>query len=60
MSRKTGQKPRELNPADEAVPGTPGTGDDLCPHCKGSGRLDNGACPHCGGTGIIIRGIGGG
>ena len=24
-------------PGDEAAPGTPGTGEDICPQCKGSG-----------------------
>lgn len=47
------------NPGDEAPPGSPGTGEDVCPDCHGSGRRDNRACPTCGGTGKIIRGIGG-
>jgi RecJ-like exonuclease len=50
-----------LNPGDEAAPGTPGAGEDTCPKCKGSGKLDNGTpCPECGGTGKIMEGIGGG
>lgn len=48
------------NPGDEAEPGTPGTGENLCPRCGGSGRLDGGECPECGGTGKVIEGIGGG
>ena len=48
-----------MNPGDEAQPGTPGTGEDMCPRCKG--KLEGGAeCPDCGGTGVIIEGIGGG
>ena len=35
-----------LNPGDEAAPGTPGTGEAVCPDCGGSGK--------------IVRGIGGG
>jgi hypothetical protein len=27
------------NPGDEAPRGTPGTGEDVCPECKGSGRI---------------------
>lgn len=48
-----------LNPGDEAPPGTPGTGEAMCPNCKGSGRIDGGACDVCGGTGRVIEGIGG-
>jgi DnaJ-class molecular chaperone len=49
------------NPGDEATPGTPGTGEDVCPDCKGSGRNASGQpCPACGGTGKVTEGIGGG
>ena len=50
----------QMNPGDDAAPGTPGTGEDVCPDCKGSGRLRSGPCPTCGGSGKIIEGIGGG
>jgi RecJ-like exonuclease len=50
---------RAMNPGDEAAPGTPGTGEDVCPECHGSGRLQSGACRNCGGTGKVIRAIGG-
>lgn len=46
---------QNLNPGDEAAPGTPGTGEDICPLC----RIMRSRCPNCGGTGKIIRGIGG-
>ncbi|MEX0590809.1 MAG: hypothetical protein WD207_06955 [Xanthobacteraceae bacterium] len=49
----------DLNPGDQAVPGTPGTGENLCPKCAGSGRLGRNPCPNCGGTGKVIEGIGG-
>jgi hypothetical protein len=52
-------KPK-LNPGDQAEPGTPGTGENICHECKGSGRIGAAACPTCGGTGKIIEGIGGG
>lgn len=48
-----------MNPGDEAPPGTPGTGEDLCPVCHGAGRISNRPCENCGGTGKIIKGIGG-
>jgi hypothetical protein len=48
-----------MNPGDQAPPGTPGTGEDVCPRCGGSGRLGAGACPDCGGSGKVNVGIGG-
>jgi DnaJ-class molecular chaperone len=48
------------NPGDEAPRGTLGTGEDVCPQCNGSGRIDGASCSNCGGRGKIIRGIGGG
>jgi hypothetical protein len=53
------QSPAELNPGDQTVPGTPGTGENLCPKCGGRGRLDGRDCAHCGGTGRVIQGVGG-
>jgi hypothetical protein len=50
---------RQPAPGDEAPPGTPGTGEDICPECNGSGRKDGKRCQNCAGTGKIIRGIGG-
>ena len=50
-----------LNPGDEAAPGTPGAGEDICEHCGGSGNMDSGVdCEECGGSGRVVRGIGGG
>jgi hypothetical protein len=47
------------NPGDEAAPGTPGTGEAVCPACRGSGRRGGEPCENCGGSGRIIEGIGG-
>jgi hypothetical protein len=48
-------------PGDDAAPGTPGTGEDICPACNGKERLQGGAeCRTCGGTGKVIKGIAGG
>jgi DnaJ-class molecular chaperone len=41
------------NPGDEDVSGSPQTGEDICPTCKGSGTLDRKPCPDCAGTGRI-------
>ncbi len=54
------QSAEQLRPGDQGAPGTPGTGEDLCPECNGSGKLDSRPCPTCGGTGKVIQGIGGG
>jgi DnaJ-class molecular chaperone len=51
--------PQDTNPGDEAAPGTPGTGENLCRHCNGTGEHDGTPCPVCDGTGKVIEGIGG-
>ena len=50
----------KLRPGDEAPAGAPGTGEDVCPSCGGSGRKGAAACPMCAGTGRVTEGIGGG
>ena len=52
--------PPKLNPGDEAKPGAPGTGENVCPVCHGARVIDNAPCQNCGGTGVVIEGIGGG
>ena len=47
-------------PGDVAAPGTPGTGENLCRHCNGTGELDGISCPVCDGTGKIVEGLAGG
>ncbi len=50
-----------VKPGDEAAPGTPGVGEDICRKCRGTGKLENDSvCPDCGGTGKVLEGIGGG
>lgn len=46
-------------PGDEAPPGTPATGENVCRTCRGTGRVDGHRCEDCGGSGIITEGIGG-
>ncbi len=49
------------HPGDDAPPGTPGTGEDICGVCAGTGKLADGRpCPNCDGTGKVNEGIGGG
>jgi hypothetical protein len=47
-------------PGDAAAPGTPGTGENICPQLGGSGKIDGQACPECNGTGKVTTGMGGG
>jgi hypothetical protein len=49
----------DMVPGDEAAPGTPGTGEDVCPGCDGSGKVDGDTCPNCDGAGTVVRGLGG-
>ena len=49
-----------MAPGDQAPPGTPGTGEGLCPRCGGTGRIGEADCPDCAGTGKVVAGIGGG
>lgn len=57
---------RQRTPEDDPAPGAPGTGEDVCPECHGSGESRNASsgeivpCPRCDGTGRIVEGIGGG
>lgn len=48
-----------MAPGDEAPQGTPGTGENICPGCGGSGRRGTGECPSCLGLGVVTVGIGG-
>jgi len=52
--------PTPLKPGDQSTPGTPGSGENLCPACQGSGICNGTTCTTCGGTGKVIEGIGGG
>ncbi len=57
---------RQHTPYDDPEPGTPGTGQDVCPECGGTGKTLNKttgnsaeqSCERCDGTGKIIEGIG--
>ena len=50
----------DLAPGDAASPDTPNAGEDLCPDCSGSGKMDGGECPTCQGSGTLVEGVGGG
>jgi DnaJ-class molecular chaperone len=46
---------RSPDRGEEAPPGTPGTGEDICPACRGTGRLDGDECVICAGTGVVVE-----
>ena len=48
-----------MSPGDEAPEGTPGTGENICRECGGSGRVGDAACAACQGSGKVIVGVGG-
>jgi hypothetical protein len=48
-----------MNPGDEAPEGTPGTGENVCRECGGSGRVTDAVCPSCNGSGKVTVGVGG-
>jgi hypothetical protein len=50
----------DLNPGDVAPADAESAGEDLCPHCGGSGKHGDADCDVCGGTGKVVEGIGGG
>ncbi len=51
--------PPEMAPGAEAPAGTPGTGENVCRMCGGSGTVDGHTCSDCEGSGKVIEGIGG-
>jgi DnaJ-class molecular chaperone len=60
QDQPTQQDKPKLSPGDVAAPGTPGTGENVCPDCEGSGQIGSAPCPACGGKGTVTEGIGGG
>ena len=51
--------PPEMAPGDEAPAGIPGTGENVCRMCGGTGRVDGHTCTDCEGSGKVIDGVGG-
>lgn len=57
--KSVGQPASKMSPGDQAPPGTPGTGENICPVCGGEGTVEGKECVNCGGTGVVIEGVGG-
>lgn len=51
------QGTRMMAPGNEAPPGTPGTGEDVCAACRGSGTIAGREGETCLGRGRVIRAI---
>jgi DnaJ-class molecular chaperone len=64
MTMQSKDPRRHHTPDDDPESGTPGTADDICPECAGTGKQvdkETGkqiSCERCDGTGLIIQGIG--
>ena len=49
----------DMNPGDQAPPGSTQTGENVCPKCSGKGKSADGSrCENCGGTGKVIEIVG--
>lgn len=61
MSAADDGKEREaMGPGDEAPPGDPSAGENLCRTCNGSGEADGQSCQACGGSGVVSTAVSGG
>ncbi len=49
----------EKAPGDAETAGPAGVGEDVCPQCDGTGKVDGEPCPYCLGRGKILREIAG-
>jgi hypothetical protein len=59
-SSTSGEDPTaKMAPGDEAAKGTLGAGENACPACGGTGKLDGATCKTCAGTGVVIEEVGG-
>ena len=57
--RMTTDPTRDMAPGDEAPPGAPGAGENICPTCSGKGKVDGSTCETCAGSGVVIEEVGG-
>jgi DnaJ-class molecular chaperone len=60
VKQPTPQQPTSsgTKPGDEVAPGTPQSGEAICPQCAGAGRVADAVCPSCGGSGKITALVG--
>jgi hypothetical protein len=53
------QQSGEMTNTDAVPPGTPGSGENVCRRCAGTGKVNGETCPECGGSGKVVTAIGG-
>lgn len=58
-SQSDPRPPGAASPGNEAAEGTPGTGDNICRKCGGTGHAAHGPCPSCNGSGMVTAAAGG-
>lgn len=60
LARDTGPaQPEEIDrPGDETRPGSKQSGENVCPTCAGTGKVDGHGCPDCKGTGTVTSIVG--
>ena len=51
--------PNNPAPGDDTRPGPAGLGENICPKCDGTGKVDGAPCDYCAGRGIVMEGIAG-
>ena len=55
----SGNRPDSGDNSDTVPPNTPGSAENICRHCAGTGKVDGNPCPDCNGSGIVITPVGG-
>jgi len=55
-----GEQREAMAPGDEAPPGDPSAGENLCRTCNGTGDVDGKSCETCGGSGKVSTAVSGG
>jgi RecJ-like exonuclease len=59
-SQRAPENASDVAPGDEAPPDEPSSGENVCPECGGSGKVERSDCSNCEGTGRVNEAIGGG
>lgn len=56
---RTEDHTRSADDSDTVPAGTPGSAENVCRHCAGTGKVEGSTCPVCEGSGIVITPVGG-
>jgi hypothetical protein len=60
QGRTPAARPAERANSDAVPPGTPGSGENICRRCSGTGTIGGQVCPECNGSGKVVTPVGGG